>query len=135
MERERVVLLERKLQERVIEVPSKKRGSLSKLFGRTKDKDVDLRHELQAKTQQSKTLDLAALEKKKYVELVEPEQHDFRHLLRQTDHSKQPTGQSGAWPQRPETRQTGQTGYRQPSIEEQVSTNSTSQDYDHETLF
>lgn len=69
--------------------------SLSKLFGRTKDKDVDLRHELEAKTQQSKSIDFAALEKKKDVELVEPEQHDFRHLLRQTDHSKQPTVQSG----------------------------------------
>ncbi len=82
-----------------------------------------------------KSLDITAFERRKDAESVEPEQHDFRYLLRQTDHSKQPPTQSGAWPIS-EPHQT--SSYHQPipdqARDEDMSING-SQDYDHETQF
>ena len=122
-EREKqAALLERKLQE----VP-KKKGSSFKLFGKPKDQEVDLRKELETRSR-SKVIDVSALERKRDTQTVSsPEQHDFRHLLRQTDHSKQ-------------TSQTGLTGSEtrqpQPRKEDEIhSTGNGRQDYDYETQF
>ncbi len=128
------MLAERRIQQ--IDISTKKKGSFSQLFGRSKE-NPDLRKELEAKSK-SKSIDITAFERRKDAESAKPEQHDFRHLLRHTDPSNQPPMQSeGVWP-RPETHQTSRTSSYQPKIErlrdEDESTNS-NQDYDHETLF
>ena len=164
-QREKQVLMERRLQER--NEAAKKRGSSLSMFRRTdsKQKDVDLRRELEARSK-SKSIDVAAIEKQRDSLDTKSEQHDFRHLLRQTDHLHQTTkqdepvsipGQSSLKPV--SSRQTGQ--YVQPSANRQVLSGkrsnahqptgrggrghkeevtsklqaSSSQDYDYETQF
>ena len=114
--------MERKRQE----VP-KKKGSSFKLFGKPKDQEIDLRKELEARSR-SKVIDVNALERRHDTQTASaPEQHDFRHLLRQTDHSKQTsqTGLPGS-----ETHQS-----QQRNEDEIHSTDNGRQDYDYETQF
>ena len=122
-EREKQALSERRLQE----MP-KKKGSSFKLFGKSKDQEVDLRKELEARSR-SKVIDVASLERRRDTRTASsPEQHDFRHLLRQTDHSK-PVNQTG-----PRTgSETHQPGFTQPR--KVVQHTNGSQDSDYETQF
>ena len=84
--------MERRLQER--NEATKKKGTSFSVFRRTnsKEKEMDLRRELEVRSK-SKSIDVVAIERQRDPSVTKPEQHDFRHLLRQTDHLQQPNKQ------------------------------------------
>lgn len=119
--------MEQRQQERTVALKTKGSHSTN-IFCRTKDRDVDLRKELEAKSR-SKVVDVVALEQKQLMTDSAPEQHDFRHLLRHTEpRTNQIVSQPTVTHQSSQTKSTGRL------TTEKMSTNP-SQDYDYETQF
>lgn len=86
--REQQVLKEKRAKEK--EELARKRGSQktsSRVMTSSSEEQVDLRGELEA--WRSKTIDVSSLERPKQ---CSPEQKDFRHILRQPDHSRKERG-------------------------------------------
>ena len=86
--REQQVLKEKKAREK--EELARKRGSqktFSRVMTSSSEEQVDLRRELEAWG--SRTIDVSSLERPKQ---CSPEQKDFRHILRQPDHSRKERG-------------------------------------------
>ena len=89
--REEQVLKEKRAKEK--EELARRRGSQktsSRVMTSTSEEQVDLRGELEA--WRSRTIDVSSLERPKRRLGTSPEQKDFRHILRQPDHSRKERG-------------------------------------------
>ena len=89
--REEQVLKEKRAKEK--EELARRRGSQktsSRVMTSTSEEQVDLRGELEV--WRSRTIDVSSLERPKRRLETSPEQKDFRHILRQPDHSRKERG-------------------------------------------